>query len=130
MSLTREQILKADDIKIEEVEVIEWSGSVFVQGMTGAERDDFEATIVQTKGKNVKTNMANIRAKLVSLTACDAEGNKLFTPADVRALGAKSAAALQKVFDVAARLSGIGDKDIDELAEGLEQDPFEGSPSD
>jgi hypothetical protein len=45
-------------------------------------------------------------------------------------LGAKSAAALQLVFDVACRLSGIGQKDVEELAESLEKDPFEDSPSD
>jgi len=130
VSLTREQILQAQDIKIEEVYVELWGGSVFVEGMTGTERDAFEAAIVSTKGKNVQTNMTNIRAKLVSLTACDAEGNKLFTPADTKVLGAKSAAALQLVFDVACRLSGIGQKDVEELAEGLEKDPFDASPSD
>jgi len=44
--------------------------------------------------------------------------------------GQKSAAALQKVFNVAAKLSGIGEKDIEELTDGLEKDPFDGLPSD
>ena len=48
----------------------------------------------------------------------------------IKALSEKSAAALQRVFEVAQRLSGITDDDVEELAEGLEDIPFEGSASD
>lgn len=130
MSLSRDDILKADDIQIEEVEVPEWGGSVFVKGMTGTERDVFEQSIVETRGKNTRVNMQNVRAKLVSLSACDDKGELLFTPKDVKALGGKSAAALQRVFEVASRLSGISDQDVEELAEGIEENPFDGSASD
>jgi len=129
MSLSRDDILKVQDIQIEEVDVPEWGGSVFVKGMTGTERDLFENSIVETKGKSSRVNMRNIRAKLVVQSACDADGNLLFSQKDVEVLGKKSAAALQRVFDVASRLSGISDKDVEELAEGLENDPFGGSPS-
>lgn len=129
MSLSRDDILKVQDIRIEEVDVPEWGGTVFVKGMTGTERDLFETSIVETKGKNTRVNMRNIRAKLVVHSACDAEGGLLFTIKDVDALGKKSAAALQRVFDKASQLSGISEKDVEELAEGLEQDPFDDSPS-
>jgi len=54
----------------------------------------------------------------------------LFTDADVKALGMKSAVALQRVFDVAQRLSGITSDDVDELAKELDENPFEDSVSD
>ena len=129
--LTREDILKAVDIEIEEVHVPEWfDGYVFVKGLTGTERDSFEMSIVKQRGKSASVNMSNIRAKLAALTLCDKEGVRLFTEADVKALGKKSATALQRVFDVAQKLSGIGEDDIDELAEELEENPLEGSASD
>jgi hypothetical protein len=131
--LKREDILRVSDIHKELVSVPEWGGDVYVKGMTGAERDKFESSMIERSGKNGKTqsvNMANIRAKLVSLSVCDENGKRIFTEADVQSLSQKSAAALQKVFAVAQRLSGIGDDDVEELAEGLKESPFEGSPSD
>ena len=62
--------------------------------------------------------MANIRAKLASWCCVDAQGGRLFTESDVQALGGKSAAALGRIFDVATRLSGITEEDVDEMAEG------------
>jgi len=114
--LTRDQIFDSQDIQEEIVAVPEWGGSVKVRGMTGIERDVFESSIMQGKGKNIKMNWQNVRAKLVVHSVIDEDGNKLFTDADVARLGEKSAAALDRVFDVAQRLSGITKEDVEELA--------------
>jgi len=45
MTLNKEQILRADDLKTEEVDVPEWGGSVRVRVLTGTERDAFESSI-------------------------------------------------------------------------------------
>lgn len=127
-NLTRDDILKAKDVKIEKVKV--WGGTVCVRGMTGTERDKFEAGIIQVRGKEQSVNLRNVRAKLCALTMCDADGNLLFTESDVALLGERSAVELQKVFVVAQRLSGITQEDVDELAEGLKENPFEDSASD
>jgi len=129
-TLKRDEILQASDIQTELVPVPEWGGDVYVKGMTGAERDKFESSIVEQRGKESRMNMANVRAKLASLTICDENGKRLFTEQDVQALSQKSASALQRVMIVAQRLSGIGDEDVKELAEGVKTDPFDGSPSD
>ena len=129
-TLKRDDILKVQDIKTEKVEVTEWGGYVYVKGMTGAERDAFESSIVEMRGKgNTRVKLENIRAKLVALTACDEKGERLFDNKDAEALGKKSAAALQRVFEVAQRLSGITTSDVDELVKGLEENPFGDSPS-
>ena len=128
-TLNRDEILAASDILTELVPVPEWGGDVYVKGMTGAERDKFEASIIEQRGKTQTMNMANIRAKLASLTICDETGRRLFNEADVQLLSKKSAAALQRVFAVAQKLSGIGDEDVKELAEGV-SDPFAALPSD
>ena len=128
--LNRDDILAIKDIAIEEVKVPEWGGTVCVKGMSGLERDAFEASIVQAKGKGTKVNMENIRAKLAAQTICDEQGERLFTDADIKELGKKSANALQRVFVVAQRLSGIGEADVNELVEGLNESPLDGSLSD
>ena len=131
MLLTRDQILTADDLVTETVEVPEWGGSVLVRGMSGTQRDKFEADIVNARGqKDVRLNMANIRARLVAASLVDENGDLLFDIKDITALGKKSAVALQRVFDKAKILSGIVEDDVQELADKLEENSFEGSVSD
>ena len=130
MILSKKDILSADDITKELVSVPEWGGDVYVRGMTGKQRDAFEASIIQTRAKDQTLNMVNIRAKLASMTICDEEGKRIFSDADIAELSGKSAVALQRVFVVAQRLSGIGDQDVQELAEGLKEVPFEDSALD
>jgi hypothetical protein len=114
--LSKKDILAAVDIKTETVSVPEWGGEVLVQGMTGTQRDAFEASIVHLEGKKAAADLANIRAKLVALSVVDEEGDLLFDESDVEALGEKSAVALQRVFEVAQRLSGLTQADVEELA--------------
>lgn len=118
--LNREAILAAEDLPRELVEVPEWGGAVYVRALTGAERDQFEASIVEQRGRDVRMNMRNIRAKLVALTVVDEGGQRIFTDDDVAALGGKSAAALDRLFAVAQRLSGLSKEDVEELAKNSE----------
>lgn len=111
--LTKEQILAAKDTRTEIVSVPEWGGHVCVRVMSGAERDAWEASIVGATGN--QRNLANIRARLVALTACDGEGHRLFSDADVVELGKKSAKALDRVFSAAQKINALTDEDIKEL---------------
>ena len=127
--LSRDGILFAQDMKTETVHIPEWNGDVLVRGMNGDERDLYEKSILVQNGKNTKVNMKNARAKLVVWTVVDEDGKRLFTDADVEALGKKSAAALSKIFNVAARLSGITDEDMSEITEEMTENSFTDSPS-
>jgi len=113
--LGRDEILQVDDLQYEDVEVPEWGGVVRVRGLTGAERDAFEESIMDQRGKKFRVLLQNLRAKLVALSIVDEAGKRLFSEGDVGKLGTKSAAALQRVFEAAQRLSGISDEDVDEL---------------
>ena len=133
--LTRDEILNVNDIKIVTVPVPEWGGEVYVRGMTGSERDRFESRIVKIsvtpKGKkSTKVDMVDLRAKLCSATVCDSEGKLIFTESDIRKLSKKSASALQRIFSVSQKLSGIGDDDLEDLTSGIENAPLEDSASD
>ena len=105
--LTRDQILQSDDLPRERVSVPEWGGEVLVRTMTGADRDAFEASLVSRDGGK-EGRLDNVRARLVALALCDEAGQRIFADADIAALGAKSARALDRVFGVAQRLNGIG----------------------
>ncbi len=113
--LTREQILAAEDLKFEEVNVPEWGGKVRIKCMTGAERDAFEADIYDVTGKDVQINRNNFRAKLLARTIVDEKGKRLFSDGDIKALGEKSAKALDIVFEAAQRLNALTKADQDEL---------------
>lgn len=109
MILNKDQILEANDLKTETVDVPEWGGSVLVRSLTGTDRDAFEASMitVSTDGTR-KPNMSNMRAKLVALTVVDEAGRLVFDVSDVDRLARKSAAALERVFMAAQRINGIG----------------------
>ncbi|MGB9780619.1 hypothetical protein [Caldanaerobacter sp.] len=113
--LNREQILQIQDLPTEDVEVPEWGGKVRVRGLTGAERDKFEASIVVRKGNRTEFNPENMRAKLVAMCVVDENGNRLFTDEDIKILGQKSATALDRIFQVAQKLSGLRPEDFEEM---------------
>ena len=118
--LTKAQILQADDLPTEVVEVPEWGGSVTVRTLTGTERDAFEESITKRRGDSVEVNMINLRAKLCAMTMIDDDGERYFSDADVAELGKKSANVLDRIFAVAQRLNGFGQDDIKELAKNSE----------
>ena len=109
--LTKEAIEQIEDIKTEEVEVPEWGGIVRVRAMSGTERDQYDNILAaHTIGEppNHKLDMKGIRAEVVALCLVDELGVRLFTDAsEVQILSAKSGAALSRVYDVAAAISGL-----------------------
>lgn len=116
MILNRQQILDADDYEHEDVPVPEWGGDVRVATITANERDVFEKSItIEREDGKVDTLRETIRARLCAATIVDEDGNKLFTQDDIDVLGAKSAKAVDRVFEVAKRLNGIGEADVKEL---------------
>jgi len=115
-TLTRDEILAAGrKLKQEAVEVPELGGSVLVREMTGAERDGWEASVLDTSGPDPKPNLENTRAKLLVRTIVDEQGKRLFTDDEIDLVGALSAGALDRLFAVAARLSRISAADVEEL---------------
>lgn len=130
MSL-RDQILQADDLERQEVEVPEWGVSVWVRGLTSAERDDYESELLEiTEDGDKVLHRENARAKLLVRAVVDEDGNRVFGDEDVEALGEKSGRATDRLFDVAQELSGVTEEDVEELAGNSPGGPGEGSPSD
>lgn len=130
--LTRDDILRAVDQHTEVVDVPEWGGSLRVRGLNGRERDRYEqAMLVADKKGNIKPDMTDARARLVAASAINEDGSAMFSSKDdVMMLTMKSAAALDRVSSVCQVLSGLSDKDLDDLLGNSDGDPSDGSTSD
>jgi hypothetical protein len=115
--LSAEQILDSDDLAYEDVDVPEWGGTVRVREMPGTERDKFEAQFVGKDGASIRAEgLEGFRARLAAATIVDESGKQLFrSVAETKRLGEKSARALQRVCDVATKLSKMSEEDIKEL---------------
>ncbi len=133
--LTKAQILAADDLLREVVEVPEWGGEVMVRGLDGAARDQYEAEflligeIQAGERPTYELDLLNARARLVALSVVDENDQRMFSDEDVVALGKKSAQALDRVYEVAQRLSGLSKKDEEELRKNSQRGRRGGSSS-
>lgn len=124
--LSRDQILGADDTEFEIVDVPEWGGKVRVKTLTANERDRYEQSLIDQRGNVTGPKLVGAQARLVALTVVDDDGQVQFTEKDVLALGDKTAQAVVRVFEVAARLSRLRQKDVEAMlgnSDGVQSEP-------
>jgi hypothetical protein len=107
--LDREKMLAWRPGKPETVPVPEIAEgeNVFVRGISARERDEWEMGNYDLRGKESKVTMRNARARFAELCVCDEKGIRLFQPGDAEQLGNLPAAALDRIYDVGRRLSGM-----------------------
>ena len=135
MALNRDAILGAVDVQTEKVFVKEWGDDVIVRGLTGDELDNFQGSVRQFRptfdGKGMEPVLVQdgMRAKLLVKCLVDEAGERLFTDQDAAALGAKSGTVIDRLYDVAARLSGLSEEEKAELEGNSETAPSGGSTS-
>lgn len=129
--LSRDQILGAADLPREQVATPEWGKDsfVFVRALSASERDQFEATNIKVEGEQRKVDLTNLRAKLCVRTIVDEAGGRIFLDTEAGALGLKSAAAVDRLFDVSRRLSGMDSEAMKALEKNSGTGPGAGSPS-
>jgi len=110
--LSRDDILRARDLPTEELAIPEWGGSVRVRALTAGERDAFE---LEMRDSRTNGHSPNVRGALAVKVLVDEQGRRLFEDHDAATLAALDARPLDRIFTVAARLSGITRDDVDEL---------------
>jgi hypothetical protein len=120
MMLTRDAIFAAQDRAFEDVDVPEWGGMVRIAVITGTDRDAYEASMYEMKGKEIKLNRDDMRAKLLARAIVDENLKRIFTDADIRELGKKSSKVIERLFTVAQRLNGMTDESVKELEKNSE----------
>ncbi|RZZ81397.1 hypothetical protein [Pseudoxanthomonas winnipegensis] len=110
--LSKGQILAANDRKTEDMEVKEWGGTVRISTMSASDRDKWE----QDTYGGEKPKVEDFRARFVSLCLVDEAGARLFSDKEVAQLGAKSVAALDRVFRAAQKLNALGETAVEDAA--------------
>lgn len=133
MAGIKDTILAADDLVAEDVDVPEWGVKLQVRGLSGTDRDSFEAKMVAIrKGtQDPELRLQDFRSRLLVKCLHDPEsGERIFEDREVTKLGRKSGQVIDRLFDTAKRLSGMGD-DAEAAARGnSETVPSDGSTSD
>jgi len=124
--LTKEELMAAEDRRPVRVAVPEWGGDCWLLPMGGDDRDAFDQWATENTRCD-EPNWRGLRAQLVAACLCDSGGELFgFTDAEILALGQKSAAALDRLFEVAQRINRITDKDLDELEKNSPSGPNDG----
>lgn len=138
--MTREQILGAQDIAFEDIDLSDipgW-GTVRIKDLSAAERDRLEASMVRQQrqpkrggGVTVRqeANLENIRARFCAACIVGEDMRPLFTEADLVVLGGKSARALDRIFDRIKDRNGLNDEAVQELVENFETGQTDDSPT-
>ena len=109
MILNKDAILGLTaDLGLQTVDVPEWGGAVCVRGLRGIEPDAFESSMWEGEGKDRKQNIANLRSRLLVRCLCDEAGKRIFDDDDAAELGMRSGKVLDRLYDIACSLSGIG----------------------
>lgn len=116
--LSKDAIIGADDRKWEDVPVPEWGGEVRIMGMSGTERNAYQSSlvVVGSNGSVQRVNLADQMAKLLSKCLVDESFERLFSDKDIKALGAKNGAVMERLSEVAQRLSGLRKQDAEDAA--------------
>lgn len=105
MSL-REKILNTVDIKTQLVEIPEWGVTIEVRSLTGKQR-----SILIQNNIDIKTGVVDVAGMfpdLVILSSYEPEtGERVFLDSDREEISNKNSGALDKIFAVASKLSGL-----------------------
>lgn len=133
--LTREALLAAataaaTEVPLEPVHIdlpVFRDEKLFMKGMSGAQRDKWESALIVGRGKKRRVDTANVRAKLVVQTLVWENGERVFMDSDADTVGGWPVRVLNPLYEVAQRLSGVSDEDVDELEKSSAPTPEPGS---
>lgn len=118
--LTLDQILDAEDLATEEVEVPEWSGKVLCRELSALDAE--ELAVMWTRWQKEHPEMRGFppafRAEICARGIVHPETHEpLFKKDQIEKLARKNGAALDRIYPIIQRLSGMGEKKEEEKAE-------------
>lgn len=95
--------------------------AILVRGLTVRERSEFERQFLSKKGDRLDNRVKELRERLLIACCRNADGSMMFTVDDLKAIGNMSASIVERIVNVAQRLSGMSATDVDEIAKNSEQ---------
>jgi hypothetical protein len=121
----RDRIIAVDDTQKEIVKIDEWGVEVEIRGMSGAARASISQDAAENNGN---INFLKMMPELVVQCCFDPEtGEQVFDSKDKELVMGKSGAALDRIVNIAMRLSGFADKAIDHAGKDSLSTPKGGS---
>src|SRR5262245_17783584 len=111
------------------------AAGLFVRELTAAERDAYESSRNKLRRfgdpHGLEPDLNNIRARLLVLCLCDAEGRRVFEDGEALQLGELPAIVLDRWFEQAALLSGLSKREQEMTRKNSNgRAPAAASPSD
>lgn len=131
--LGRAQIDAAVDRKWEDIPVPEWGGEVRVMELTSTDRGYIEAGLIAAKGQSAELRVDALksnRERTVALALVDENFQRLYSNKDVAKLGEKSGQVIDRLYQVAVRLSGMNPAAVKAAEGNSEAAPSGSSASD
>ncbi len=110
--LTKDEIGRRDDMKLEKVDVPEWGGEVYIRTIMGNERDMLDASY--------RDNKVGYRGLFAATVLCDEKGVRLFSDIERMQLGSKNARALDRILEAGMRLNGMTEDAITDVEKNSE----------
>jgi hypothetical protein len=105
----RDKILSAVDVQEEILEIKEWGEKVKIKGVTAADRARILQKSIDIESKS--TDFFKLTALTVIYSTYDPETDKrLFNEKDINALMQKAAKPIEKISQIANKLSGISEE--------------------
>lgn len=119
MGLTRDDMLRAARearIQRDKLTVPELGGDIYVRGMSGKERDEFEEGLRIRRGRKAgQSDLRNFRAKLAVKVIVNEDGQRILTDEDATVFGQLPAGVLDRIITRCSELSGLAEEEADDL---------------
>lgn len=127
--LTRDAIAAARDFTVEQVEVPEWGGTLYLRSITVGALDEIQIRYLQLAGGAVEPSngasprlleqrpelLRDMKPRLLSYSLCDEHGTLLFDdPAGLAILRSKAPQVIDRLYTIAERLSGLTASTLEE----------------
>ncbi|WP_254510421.1 hypothetical protein [Anatilimnocola floriformis] len=109
----KQQILAANDLRLEKLEIPEWNVNLWVRAWDGSARSRHEDR-ARALSKGASTRF--LREHIVAISVCDEEGRLVFDEdKDLEALSKKSSAILDRIVAAALKVNAITADDLNDL---------------
>lgn len=102
----RDEILGADDLRVEVVDTPEWGRPIRLRQLNGLDLMAYEDSLPE------KANTTQLSARIIAFTAIDDDGNRLFSEADIPALERKNPKALLRLGSRAMLMNRLTDSEL------------------
>ncbi len=138
--LSRDQVLRADDLEREEVEVPEWGGKILCRCLTALERSELRElsiadhsvedsyVVTLNDGREIRLRK-DYDTHVVVRGTIEQDGSQKFELEDVELLNRKNPKVIERISAVIGRLSALDEEHVDELGKDSEDQPSDVSSS-